>query len=82
LVKKGLVRRRSDRHDRRAVSLALTETGRRLVDAVSSRRRLEIAELLEGIPPETQQSVVSALTHLAQSAGEVPEQSWSTGWDL
>jgi hypothetical protein len=49
---------------------------------VSSRRRREIAELLEGIPPETQQSVVSALTQLAQSAGEVPEQSWSTGWDL
>jgi hypothetical protein len=49
---------------------------------VSARRRLEIAELLDGIAPETQQSVVSALTHLAQSAGEVPEQSWSTGWDL
>jgi DNA-binding MarR family transcriptional regulator len=82
LVKKGLVRRRSDRHDRRAVRLALTESGRDLVDAVSARRRREIAELLEGIAPETQQSVVSALTHLAQSAGEVPEQSWSTGWDL
>jgi DNA-binding MarR family transcriptional regulator len=82
LVKKGLVRRRSDRHDRRQVRLALTETGRRLVDAVSSRRRLEIAELLGGIPPETQQSVVAALSQLAQSAGEVPEQSWSTGWDM
>ena len=82
LVKKRLVRRRSDRHDRRAVRLALTETGRHLVDAVSARRRQEIAEILEGIPPETQQSVVNALTHLAESAGEVPEQSWSTGWDL
>ena len=82
LVKKGLVRRRSDRHDRRAVRLALTETGRHLVDAVSARRRQEIAELLEGVPPKTQQSVVNALTHLAESAGEVPEQSWSTGWDL
>jgi DNA-binding MarR family transcriptional regulator len=82
LVKKGLVRRRSDRLDRRAVRLALTETGRGLVDAVSARRRREIAELLKGIAPETQASVVSALTHLAQSAGEVPEQSWSTGWDL
>jgi DNA-binding MarR family transcriptional regulator len=82
LVKKGLVRRRSDRHDRRQVRLALTETGRHLVDTVSARRRLEIAALLEGIPPETQESLVSALTHLAHSAGEVPEQSWSTGWDL
>ena len=82
LVKKGLVRRRSDRHDRRQVRLALTETGRNLVDTVTSRRRHEIAELLAVIPPKTQQSVVSALTHLAQSAGEVPEQNWSTGWDL
>jgi DNA-binding MarR family transcriptional regulator len=64
------------------VRLALTETGRHLVDTVSTRRRQEIAELLEGIPAETQQSVVNALTHLAESAGEVPEQSWSTGWDL
>jgi DNA-binding MarR family transcriptional regulator len=82
LVKKGLIRRRSDRLDRRAVRLALTEMGRHLIDAVSARRRLEIAQLLQGISPETQQSVVNALTHLAQSAGEVPEQSWSTGWDL
>jgi DNA-binding MarR family transcriptional regulator len=82
LVKKGLIRRRSDRHDRRQVRLALTETGRHLVDAVSARRRQEIAALLEAIPAETQHSLVSALTHLAQSAGEVPEQSWSTGWDL
>jgi DNA-binding MarR family transcriptional regulator len=82
LVRKGLVRRRGDRHDRRQVRLALTDSGRQLVDTVSARRRLEIAALLEGIPAETQQSVVGALTHLAQSAGEVPEQSWSTGWDL
>jgi DNA-binding MarR family transcriptional regulator len=82
LVKKGLVRRRSDRHDRRQVRLALTVTGRHLVDTVTSRRRQEIAEILAVIPPKAQQSVVSALTQLAQSAGEVPEQNWSTGWDL
>ena len=82
LVKKGLVRRRSDRHDRRQVRLALTEAGRHLVDAVSARRRQEIADLLATIPSETQRSVVTALTHLAESAGEVPEQNWSTGWDL
>ena len=82
LVKKGLVRRRSDRHDRRQVRLALTESGRNFVDTVTSRRRQEITELLTVIPPKAQQSVVSALTQLAQSAGEVPEQNWSTGWDL
>ena len=82
LVKKGLVRRRTDRQDRRQVRIALTETGRHLVDAVSARRRQEIAALLATIAPETQRSVVDALSQLAEVAGEVPEQDWSTGWDL
>jgi DNA-binding MarR family transcriptional regulator len=82
LVKKGLVRRRTDRQDRRQVRIALTETGRHLIDAVSARRRQEIATLLATVAPETQRSVVDALSQLAQVAGEVPEQDWSTGWDL
>ena len=82
LVKKGLVRRRTDRQDRRQVRIALTETGRNLIDAVSVRRRQEIAALLATIAPETQRSVVDALSQLAEVAGEVPEQDWSTGWDL
>jgi DNA-binding MarR family transcriptional regulator len=82
LIKKGLVRRRTDRNDRRQVSIALTETGRALIDAVSKRRRKEIAELLSTISPQTQRSVVDALAQLAAVAGEVPEQDWSTGWDL
>ncbi len=59
LVKKKLVRRRSDRHDRRQVRLALTEMGRHLVDTVTSRRRQEIAQIMAAIPPGMQQSVVS-----------------------
>jgi DNA-binding MarR family transcriptional regulator len=82
LVRKGLVRRRTDPNDRRQVRIALTETGRQLIDAVSIRRRREITDLLATIPPETQRSVAVALAQLAESAGEVPEQDWSTGWDL
>ncbi len=82
LVRKGLVRRRGDRHDRRQVRVALTESGRALIDAVTQRRRQEIGELLAAIPPEVQQSVVVALRELAAGAGEVPEQDWSSGWDL
>jgi DNA-binding MarR family transcriptional regulator len=82
LVKKGLIRRRAGRHDRRQVHIALTETGRELIDAVTVRRRREIADLLAAIPFETQRSVVTALTQLAEVAGEVPEQDWSAGWDL
>ena len=82
LVRKGLVRRREDRRDRRAVRLALTPAGRSLVDAVTARRRTEIARLLEEIPEEAQRSMVQALRALADAAGEVPEQEWTTGWDL
>ena len=82
LVKKGLIRRRAGRHDRRQVHIALTESGRELIDAVTVRRRREIADLLAAVPLETQRSVVAALTQLAEVAGEVPEQDWSAGWDL
>jgi DNA-binding MarR family transcriptional regulator len=82
LVRKRLVRRREDRRDRRAVRLALTPAGRALVDAVTDRRRAEIAGLLDGIPDQAQRSMVQALRALANAAGEVPEQDWTTGWDL
>ena len=82
LVRKGLVRRRSDRRDRRQVRVALTDEGRRLVDAVTRRRRREISELLGSVPVQAQRSVVESLQLLADAAGEVPEQSWSLGWEL
>jgi len=82
LVRKGLVRRRADRSDRRQVRVALTETGRRLVDVVTERRRCEIAALLEAVPQDARHAVASGLQLLADAAGEVPEQDWSTGWDL
>ena len=82
LVRKGLVRRRTDRHDRRQVRIALTEAGRHLIDTVTECRRREIADLLASVPDELQRSVVAALRQLAASAGEVPEQDWSSGWDL
>ena len=82
LVRKGLVHRRSDRSDRRQVRIALTEAGRSLVDVVTARRREVIADLLASIPAADQRSVVAALRQLAASAGEVPEQDWSSGWDL
>jgi DNA-binding MarR family transcriptional regulator len=82
LVRKGLVRRRSDHNDRRQVRIALTGAGRSLVGAVTTRRRAEIANLLVSVPAKDQRSVVAALRQLAASAGEVPEQDWSSGWDL
>jgi DNA-binding MarR family transcriptional regulator len=82
LVKKGLVTRRTDRSDRRQVRIALSPDGRRLVDTVTTRRRIEIEQLVATIPAESRGGVVDALRHLSDTAGEVPEQDWSTGWDL
>jgi len=82
LVRKGLVRRRTDRRDRRHVHIGLTPAGLRLIDAVTARRREEVTALLSGIGPDVQRSVVNALRQLAAGAGEVPEQEWASGWDL
>jgi DNA-binding MarR family transcriptional regulator len=82
LVRKGLIRRREDARDRRAVRLALSKAGRELVDAVTARRRAEIARLLDAVPLDAQRSIVTSLGQLAEAAGEVPEQDWTTGWDL
>ncbi len=82
LVRKGLVRRRTDRRDRRQVRIALTAGGRELVDAVTANRRREIAALLASMAAADQAQLVTALRQLAASAGEVPEQDWSSGWDL
>jgi DNA-binding MarR family transcriptional regulator len=82
LVRKGLVRRRADRQDRRQVRVGLTGAGRDLVRLVTERRREEIAALLASIPPDVLEPMATGLRHLAAAAGEVPEQEWSTGWDL
>jgi DNA-binding MarR family transcriptional regulator len=82
LVRKGLVVRRHDRGDRRLIRLTLAKKGYDLVTAVTERRRKEIAQLLESIPADQQSALVDALQRLTAAAGEVPEQDWSTGWDL
>ena len=82
LVRKDLIRRRTERDDRRQLRVALTAKGRSLVDAVTGRRRQEIARIINEIPVEQQAVVVQALGRLASAAGEVPEQDWTTGWDL
>ena len=82
LVKKGLIRRRASQQDRRQVRIALSATGRELIDAVTVRRRQEIGALMAPIPRETQVALVEALARLAEAAGETPEHEWSAGWDL
>jgi DNA-binding MarR family transcriptional regulator len=82
LVRKGLVRRRTGREDRRQLRVALTQAGQELVDAVTARRRKEIARIVGDIPSEERTILVRALSRFAAAAGEVPEQDWTAGWDL
>ena len=82
LVRKGLVNRRADRLDRRHVRIGLTGPGRRIFDDVTKRRRVEIASMVANVPKEARVLVVEALLQLCETAGEVPEQDWSLGWDL
>lgn len=82
LVRKGLVRRRTSSSDRRQIRVAVTASGRDLIDRVTAHRRREIEELLAGIPGDVQLAMVDGLTRLAVAAGEVPEREWSAGWEL
>jgi DNA-binding MarR family transcriptional regulator len=82
LVRKRLVRRRQSRQDRREVVLDLTPPGRDLVVEVAGRRRSEIARIVARVPRDQRHALVSALTAFGRAAGEVPEQSWSLGWEV
>ena len=82
LVRKQLILRRADARDRRQIRVALSARGRRLVEEVTRRRREEIAQLLASMSSSEQASVATSLQRLADAAGEVREQDWSSGWDL
>jgi DNA-binding MarR family transcriptional regulator len=82
LVKKKLVTRRTERGDRRHVRLVLSKSGLELVTAVTSRRRREIEKVMDAVPLDDRDVLIQALGRFAAAAGEVPEQEWSTGWDL
>jgi DNA-binding MarR family transcriptional regulator len=82
LVKKKLIVRRAGRGDRRQVRLVLSKSGLDLVTAVTNRRRKEIEKIIGAVPLEERGVLVQALGRFAAAAGEVPEQDWSTGWDL
>lgn len=80
LVRKQLVRRRRISADRRGVRISLTGAGRALVEEVTRRRRVEIAQVLRRMPRADRASALRALRVFADAAGEVPEQDWSLGW--
>lgn len=80
LVDKKLVRRHIDADDRRAVRVDLSPRGRKLVDHVMQRRRALIAEILEHLPPASQQRLGDALIEFTDAAGEISDAAWTLGW--
>ena len=76
LVRKGLIRRHRARTDRRAVLVAITGSGRQVVDGATARRRELIAEILASLPPARQQAVAAGLAEFARAAGEIPDSQW------
>jgi DNA-binding MarR family transcriptional regulator len=82
LVRKKLIVRKPEQGDRRQVRLELTPKGQQLVGTVTVRRRREIESILSALDPAEQTILVQSLVRFAAAAGEVPDQDWSTGWDL
>jgi DNA-binding MarR family transcriptional regulator len=80
LVARKLVRRAVSRSNRRETEIALTATGRKLVDRVTALRRRELARIVARIPGPARAATVEALNAFADAAGEVPDQAWSLGW--
>lgn len=81
LVAKRLARRHRLASDRRVVQVAATALGRALVDQVTIRRRREVARIVGTMSGQSQRRLVDALRAFADAAGEVPDQSWSAGWE-
>lgn len=79
LVGKRLVQRGASPANRREVSIRLTPKGRRLVDAVTARRREEIATIAANIPARERAATVQALHALGEAAAEPADIAWFTG---
>ena len=76
LVARGLVRRTESTANRREVLVRLTPKGRRVVDAVTKRRRVEIAGIVARIPERDRATLVRALNALGEAAGEPADAAW------
>jgi MarR family 2-MHQ and catechol resistance regulon transcriptional repressor len=70
LVKRGLVRRRQSRTDRRVVLLALTPAGRRLIQRIFPPHAHAMRHAVAALPPREQARAVQLLRELGLGAAE------------
>ncbi|MEU9731485.1 MarR family transcriptional regulator [Streptomyces sp. NPDC048002] len=72
LIAGGLADRQTNPANRRETLLRLTEEGRRTVENVTARRRVEIASIVERMAPEQRAALIGALAAFNEAGGEPP----------
>lgn len=83
LVAGGFVERRENAQDRREVVIEATDSGRRLVDEVTVRRRAAIEAIVVTMPVGQRQHLVEALLSFAAAADEplaFADSATALGW--
>lgn len=75
-----LVTRRDNPDNRREVLLDLSPAGRRIVRQVTSRRRTEIARIVERMPARQRGALVAALRAFSTAAGEPEPEISALAW--
>jgi DNA-binding MarR family transcriptional regulator len=70
LVAAGMVTRDSDASPGRAVAIALTTAGHRVVQQVTTRRRKEIARIVLAMPAQQRARLIEALDTFSAAGGE------------
>lgn len=72
LVDAGLIDRRPHPESRRELIAELSARGRDTVDAVTAKRRAEIAAIVATMPPAERHGLVRALSAFTEAGGELP----------
>lgn len=68
LVAAGLVERRSAAANRRELALALTAEGERLLSRIEARRRHDISQILDRMPPTSRAALLTGLEAFSDAA--------------
>ncbi|WP_399888852.1 MarR family winged helix-turn-helix transcriptional regulator [Streptomyces sp. BBFR51] len=79
LIAAGLADRQTNPGNRRETLLTLTEEGRRTVEHVSTRRRTEVAAIVERLAPHQRAALVEALTAFSEAGGEPADPDRAPG---
>lgn len=80
LETKKYITRNQSPESRREITLRLTPAGARLLQAVTTRRRTEIQEILGRLSRDDRRRLRAAFEVFGAAAGELPDDAWKLGW--